>query len=132
MTTDLATLALHEPYTAFDSVLIGDGTSLSIANIGSFTLTSLPTPLLFTIVLHVSAMSKNLISVFALCVDNPINVLFFYSFFQVQDCHTRVSLVHRQCKDSVHYWPNSVPPSAFHPSSVFFSSILVFCYLQVA
>ena len=77
MTTDLATLALHEPYTASDSVIISEGTSLSVANIGSFTFTSLPTPLLFNNVLHVPAMSKNLISVSALCADNPINALFF-------------------------------------------------------
>ena len=78
---DLATLALHEQYIASDGVLIGDGIGLSIANISSFTLTSLSTSLLFANVLHVPAMSKNLISVSALCADNPINVLFFYYFF---------------------------------------------------
>ena len=88
MTTDLAALALHAPYISFDNVIIGDGSSLSIANLGSFSFTSLPTPLLFSNVLHVPAMSKNLISVLALRVDNPINVLFFDSFFQVQDPHT--------------------------------------------
>ena len=81
MTTYLVALALHASYTASDSVIIGDGLGLSIADIGSFSLTSLPTPLLFFDVLHVPAMSKNLISVSALCVDNPINVLFFDSFF---------------------------------------------------
>ena len=70
MTSDLAALALHEPYTASYNVIIGtDGTSLSIAHIGPFTLPSLPTLLLFTNVLNVHAMSKNLISVSALCAD---------------------------------------------------------------
>ena len=109
MTTDLATLALHEPYTTSNNVIIGDGTSLSIANIGSFTLTSLPTPLLFTNVLHVPAMSKNVISVSTIYADNLINVLFFYSFFQVDDRHMGVTLVHGQCRDGVYYWPKSVP-----------------------
>ena len=54
-------------------------------------------------------MSKNLILVSALCVDNPINVLFFDSFFQVQDCHTGVTLVRRQCRDGVYYLLKSVP-----------------------
>ena len=81
MTTYLATLALHESYTSSDNVLIGDGTGLSIANIGYFTLPSLPMLLLFTNVLHVLVISKNFISIFALYVDNPINVMFFYSFF---------------------------------------------------
>ena len=103
MTMDLAALALHAPYTASDGVIIGDGSGLSIANIGPFSLTSLPKPLLFSNVLHVSVMSKNLISVSAFSVDNPINVLFFDSFFQVQDCHKGVTLVHRQCRDGVFY-----------------------------
>ena len=96
MTTDLAALALHKSYTASDSVILGDGTRLSIANIGSFTLPSLPTPLLFTNVLHVSAMSKSLISVSALCVDNHVNVLYFNSFFKVQDLHSGVTLIRGQ------------------------------------
>ena len=83
--------------------------SLSIANIGSFFLPSLPTHLLFLNVLHVPAMSKNLISVSALYVDNHINVLFFYFFFQVQNHHTRVPLVHGQHRDNVYYWQKSVP-----------------------
>ena len=83
MTTDLVALALQALYTASDSVIIGDDSGLSIANIGSFSLTSLPTPLFFSNVLHVPAMSKNLVSVLALYVDNLINVLFFDSFFQV-------------------------------------------------
>ena len=118
---DLATFALHEPYTASNSVLIGDCIGLSIANIGSFTLTSLPTPFLFTNVLHVHVMSKNLISVSALCVDNPINVLFFDYFFQVQDRHTGVTLVCGQHRDGAYYWPKLGPLRS--SSLVLFSSV---------
>ena len=81
MTINLAAQVLHASYTAFDSVIIGDDSGLLIANIGSFSLNSLSTPLLFSNVLHVPAMSKNLILVSALCADNPINVLLFDSFF---------------------------------------------------
>ena len=83
VTVYFAALALYELYTASDSVIIGDGTSLSISNVGSLTLPSLPTPLLFTNVLHVPAMFKNLILVSTLCADNPVNVPVFYSFFQM-------------------------------------------------
>ena len=93
MTTDLSTLALHVPYTAYENVISGNGTCLSIANMCSFTLPSLSIALLFTNVLHVTAMSKNLISVSTLCFNNPFNVLFFYSFFQVKDRHSGVNLV---------------------------------------
>ena len=89
--------------------IIGDGLGLSIVNIGSFSLTSLPTPLLFSNVLHMPTMSKNLISVSALCANNLINVLFFYSFFQVKDRHKGVTLVRRQHRDGVYYWPKSIP-----------------------
>ena len=81
MNADFVALSFHEQHTAFDSVIIGDGIGLSIANIEFFTLPSLLTPLLFTNVLIVLAMFKNLISVCALCANNPVNVLFFYSFF---------------------------------------------------
>ena len=91
---DLAALAFHALYIASDSVIISDDSSLSIVNIISFSLTSLPTPLFFSNVLHVLAMFKNLISVLALCADNRINVLFFDSFFLVHDHHIGVTLVH--------------------------------------
>ena len=103
MTTDLAALALHAPHIAFDNVIIGDGSSLSIANLGSFSFTSLPTPLLFSNVLHVPAMSKNLISVSTLRVNNPINVLFFDSLLQMQDPHTGGHHGSRQRRDDVYY-----------------------------
>ena len=78
------------------------------------TLTPSPLPLslhlyFFSNILCVPAMSKNFISFSTLYVDNPINVLFFDSFFQMQDCQIGVTLVHGQCKDSVYYWPKSVP-----------------------
>ena len=94
---------------------------LAIANIGSLTLTSLPTPLLFTNVLHVPAMSKNLISLVALCADNLVNVLFFNSFFQVQDHYTGVTLIRGQRRDDVYYWPKSVP---LRPSALVLSSLV--------
>ena len=109
MTTDLVALVLHASYTAFDSVIIGDDSGLSIANIGSFSLNSLSTPFLFSNVLHVPAMCKNLILVSPLSIDNLINVLFFDSFFQVQDCHKGVTLVCGQRRDSVYCWPKSAP-----------------------
>ena len=112
VTTDLATLALHKLYTTSDNAFICDGISLSIVNIGTFTLTSLPTPLLFTNVLHVPAMSTNLILVSSLCANNPINILFFL-LFQVQDHHTGVTLVREQRRDGVYYWPKSIPLRSF-------------------
>ena len=119
MTTDLTTLALHESYIAFDRVLIGDVIGLSIANTGSFTLNSLPTLLLFTNVLHVFAMYKNLIPVSTFVSLTLLISFFFYSFFQVQDRHMRVTLVRGQHRDDVYYWMKSVP---FRSSALALSS----------
>ena len=90
--------------------------SLVMAQVYQFP-TSIPSPLpislriyfFFSNVLHVPIMSKNLISILAFYADNPINVLFFNSFFQVQDRHTGVSLVRGQLRDNVYYWPKFVP-----------------------
>ena len=98
MTSNLAALTLHDSYTASDSVIIGKGSGLSFSLIGSFTLTFLSTPLSLTNVLHVLAMSKNLISVSTLCVDNPVNVLFFILSFKCRIRHTGVTLVCGQYK----------------------------------
>ena len=78
----LVALAHYASYTTSGNVTIGDDSGLLITNMGSFSLSFLPMPSLFSNV-HVPAMSKNLISVLALCVDNPINVLFFDYFFKV-------------------------------------------------
>ena len=126
---DLIALVLHEMYTTSDNVIIGDGTGLSITNIDSFTLPSLPTPLLFTNVLHVPTMSKNLILVSTLCVDNPINVLFFYSFFQVQDRHSGVTLVREQCRDGAYYWPKSIP---LQSSALILSSLVRYSFSAIS
>ena len=44
-----------------------------------------------------------LILVYALCAGNPINVLFFYSFFQEEDSHMGVTLLGGQRRDNVYY-----------------------------
>ena len=124
MTTNLATLACHGLYITSDSVIIGDGTGLSIANIGSFILTSLPKPLLFTDVLHVPIMSTNLISVFALCDDNLINGLFFLLFLSGAGSSHGVTLIHGAVWRRCPLLAMVSPTSSFCLRSVFLSSVL--------
>ena len=66
-------------------------------------------------------MSKNLLLVYAICTHNPVNVVFFASFFQMHDRRMRATLVTRQRKDDVYFCPNSVPLSS---SSLALSSSL--------
>ena len=53
-------------------------------------------------------MSKNLISMSALCVDNPINVLFFLLFLSGAGS-SHGGLVHEQRKDGVYYLLKAIP-----------------------
>ena len=65
-------------------------------------------------VLHKKVCALRLQEAFAPCTfhnygaDNPINVLFFYFLSGVGSSHG-VTLVCRQRRDSVYYWPKSVP-----------------------
>ena len=131
MTTYLASLALHASYNASDSVIIGDDSGSSIANIDSFSLTSLPIPFFF-LLSYMCLPFLRILFRSRLCVDNPINVLFFDSFFQVKDHHAGVTLVCEHLRDGVYYWPKLFPPLVYNPRYVILNSVLPCLYLYVA
>ena len=101
ITSDLSNLALHQPYTGGEEVLIGDGSGLAIAQTGS---TSLPSssskPLTLSNVLYVPTIHKNLISVYRLCNHNKVSVEFFPSYFQVKDLSSGIPLLHGRTSKS--------------------------------
>ena len=72
-------LELNSPYTTPDNVINGDGTGLAIQHTCSFTLPILSQPLLLIDVLPLPSMSKNLISMLALCATN-LAIVFFLLF----------------------------------------------------
>ena len=77
VTTNLAALALHASYTAFDNMIIGDGSGLSIANIGSFSLTSLPIPFFFFLMSYMCLSRLGIF--FQSQLFMSITLLMFYS-----------------------------------------------------
>lgn len=81
MTSDLNTLALHQPYNGGDDVVIADGSSLSITHTGSLSLPSSSRPLNLNHVLCVPSIHRNLISVYHLCNTNKVSVELFYAHF---------------------------------------------------
>lgn len=87
ITTVLANLSLHAPYTGPDSVLIGEGKSLPISNTCTLDIPC-SSSLSFTNSLHVPHMSRNLISVSRLCLANDVDIVFSSHGFQVKDRHT--------------------------------------------
>lgn len=85
VTADLNNLSLHAPYDGTDELTMGDGKGLKITHYGSikfspsFTLNN---------VLVVPAISKNIISISQLCLDNNISISFSSSSFIVKDLTT--------------------------------------------
>ncbi|XP_010412615.1 PREDICTED: uncharacterized protein LOC104698941 [Camelina sativa] len=72
ISSDLANLSLHQPYTGGEQVVVGDGQGLPITHTGSAYLTSQTKPLSLTNVLYVPDIKKNLISVYRMCNANRV------------------------------------------------------------
>ena len=117
LTSDLHNMSIQHPYTGDDSVLIGDGSRLSITHTGSISMPSNTRNLLLNNVLCVPNIKKNLISVYRLCNANKVSVEFFPASFQVKDLSSGVPLIQGKTKDELYEWPTQ--PSTFH---AFFAS----------
>lgn len=85
MTQDLYTLQHYTPYYGDEQVIIGNGKSHPVLNIGSTILhpSISSSPIQFTFILHTPQLSKGLISIAKLCYDNKAFVEFYHSFFLV-------------------------------------------------
>lgn len=83
ISSDLSNLALHQPYTRGEEVIIGNGSGLSFMHTGSTILPSTTHPLSLTNILYVPD-KKNLVSIYKLC-NTKVSVEFFSSCFQVKD-----------------------------------------------
>jgi len=82
LTNNMANLNLRsEDYTGIDQVLVGNGASLHISQIGSSILTPLKTPFVLKQLLIVPKIQKNLISVQQFCSDNVVYFEYHNRFF---------------------------------------------------
>ncbi|CAA7049102.1 unnamed protein product [Microthlaspi erraticum] len=109
ITSDLANLSLHQPYTGGEEVVVGNGSSLPITHTGSALFSSSSRPLHLNHILYVPAIRKNLISVYKLCNANQVSVQFFPSCFQVRDLKTGVPLLQGTTKNELYEWPIPKP-----------------------
>ncbi|KAG7536467.1 Integrase catalytic core [Arabidopsis suecica] len=105
ITSDLNNLALHQPYTGADDVMVADGSTVPITHTGSASLFTNSRPLTMKNVLYVPDIHKNLISVYRLCNANRVSVEFFPASFQVKDLSSGVPLLHGRTKDELYEWP---------------------------
>lgn len=85
---DLNSLQAALPYDGNEVVKVGNGESLSIAHIGHCTLHTSHQPILLNNVLHVPAITKNLISISKLLQDNDLIIEFTNSQCLVKDPKT--------------------------------------------
>ncbi|XP_010456923.1 PREDICTED: uncharacterized protein LOC104738445 [Camelina sativa] len=105
MTSDLANLSAHAPYTGGEDVVVANGSPLAISHTGSKLLPSRSRDLLLNKILCVPDIHKNLISVYRLCNANGVSVAFYPAFFQVKDLSMGVLLLQGRTKDELYEWP---------------------------
>lgn len=107
MTSDLNNLAMHQPYSGDDAVLIGDSSGLPITHAGSLSFPSTSRNLNLTNVLCVPNIAKTLISIYRLCNANKVSVKIFPASFQVKDLNSGLPLLHGKTKNELYEWPVS-------------------------
>lgn len=88
MISDFNLLDTSSTYNGFDSVRVGDGSSLPIKHTGSSNI-STPTGIFkLNHLLHVPSITKNLHSVSHFCYDNNVYFQFHPGYFLVKDQNT--------------------------------------------
>ena len=102
VTLDLATLTGSEPYLGNDHLHIGDGKRLFISNIDHTKIHTQHHIFTLSNVLHVSHITKPLLSVHNFFLDNNVYFEFYPFVFYVKDLNTKAILLSSQNKDGLY------------------------------
>ncbi|KAL9241610.1 hypothetical protein vseg_015702 [Gypsophila vaccaria] len=113
ITNDLSNLALHSPYDGNDELIIGDGSSLPISHIGSFSISLSSASLNFSNVLYVPSISRNVLSVSQFCHDNDALVEFTNSCFLIKDKSKGTILLQGKLNRGIYEWHVKFPPTYY-------------------
>ncbi|KAL4591014.1 hypothetical protein LXL04_003962 [Taraxacum kok-saghyz] len=113
ITSDLSNLSLHNAYDGTDELVIGDGSSLAITHIGSLCLRFSHTAFTLKNVLCVPSISKNIISISRLCIDNFILIQFYSFYFFIKDFKTKQILLQGMSNRGVYELRSTSPHLAF-------------------
>src|ERR1043165_6155255 len=114
ITNDLSALSMHRPYDGTEELVIGDGSSLKITHVGTITLYFSSVPIILKNVLCVPSISRNIISISRLCIDNNILVLFFSSYFVIKDFHTHRTILRGITNHGLYELSSTKSPQAFY------------------
>ena len=90
-----------------DSMMVGNGKSLPITQVGHSFLHTSAKPFVLHNVLHVPQLTSNLISVSKFCTDNNTILEFHISSFFVKDKDTKVTLLQGQLEHGLYKFPIS-------------------------
>ncbi|KAJ9556979.1 hypothetical protein OSB04_011593 [Centaurea solstitialis] len=134
ITNDLNALSLHAPDDGTDELIIGDGSSLTITHVGSLILRFSNTSLILKNVLCVPSISKNIISISRLCIDNHILIELFSFNFLIKDFKTKYTLLRGTTSHGVYQLRLTTSASAFlarHNQSISWHHRLGHPHLQV-
>ncbi|PKU69447.1 Retrovirus-related Pol polyprotein from transposon TNT 1-94 [Dendrobium catenatum] len=93
LTNSIENLNQPQPYSGSDSITIGDGRNISIANSGSGILPTPHSKLKLSQILHIPQISHNLLSVYALTKDNNISISFDGNGYIIKDLKTHKTLL---------------------------------------
>ena len=102
ITFDLANLFIHFEYDGQDEVVLGNGTGLQAANIGSTTISSSSHSLTLKETQHVPLIHKTLIFVHKFTHDNNVIVEFHPYFYLVNDRIMGAVLMRGRCEGGVY------------------------------
>jgi hypothetical protein len=94
VTSELEKLTLQEPYQGTDSVTVGNGSGLQIANTGSSLISTPSSQFILHKVLHCPNASANLLSIQQFCRDNHCYFILTSTHFTIKDMQTKEILLH--------------------------------------
>ena len=119
VTKDSSVYSSKQPYHGTKTVKMGNGSGLSIANIGSTSFSSPSThkSLVLKNLLHVPLITKNLLSVSSFARDNNVLFTFTANRCYVVDQVTKNILLQGTLKDGLYSFPmlhNHLPSSSIH------------------
>uniref|UniRef100_A0A803PHM7 Retrovirus-related Pol polyprotein from transposon TNT 1-94-like beta-barrel domain-containing protein n=1 Tax=Cannabis sativa TaxID=3483 RepID=A0A803PHM7_CANSA len=137
VTSEAANLNQKNKYNGKDSLIVGDGNKLSIKHIGSgFMPTDDGSSLVLKEMLHVPSITKNLVSISKLTVDNNVTVEFSSDDCCVKDNQTKKKVLQGKLKEGLYQFDstcvesshqNTTSVSSAQPKPTCFSAF-IFCF----
>ncbi|KAI0507212.1 hypothetical protein KFK09_013334 [Dendrobium nobile] len=117
LTNSFDNLSVSAPYQGQDGVIIGDGSTVSIANSGTGLLSLPDRKLKLSQLFHSPDLQYNLISISQLLKDNNISIVFDPNGFFLKDLTTQEVLLQGPCRSGLYKLPTTSQDTSHHAYS---------------